>query len=104
ETLAYRYDTSGRLTGITAIDGGLTTLTYTSGNVAIGTVNGRTTTLTLDASGNLASVTNPDGGGRTFTYDGSHKLTREQYGLLENNWAYAGTGVVATHTQGALSG
>src|SRR5207247_2200775 len=80
------YDPSHRLDGITAIDGGLTTFTYSSGDVAIETVNGRTTTLTLDYSGNLASVTNPDGGVRTFTYDDSHRLTQEQFGILENNW------------------
>jgi len=102
ETLAYSYDGSSRLAGLTAIDGGLTTFTYNSGNVVIQTVNNRTTTLTL-SSGNLASITNPDSGLRTFTYDSSHKLTREQFGNLENNWEYTGSGVVGTYTRGAVS-
>jgi RHS repeat-associated protein len=103
ETRGYRYDGSNRLSGVTAIDGGVTTISYSAGSVAIQTVNGRTTTLSIDGSGNLSAVTNPDGGVHTFTYDGSHRLTREQYGpSLENNWAYTGAGVLGTFTWGAV--
>jgi YD repeat-containing protein len=70
--LAYRYDGSNRLTGMTAVDGALTTFTYSSSQVLIQTVNSRTTTLALDASGNLTQVTNPDGGLHTFAYDANH--------------------------------
>src|SRR5205807_610124 len=54
ETLLYRYDGSNRLTGVTAIDGALATLTYTTAtltsSVTIQAVNSRTTTLTLNGS------------------------------------------------------
>ncbi len=103
ETLAYRYDGSNRLDGMTAIDGGVTTFTYTgSSSVSIQTVNGRTTTLTL-SSGNLTAITNPDGGVMTLSYDSYHHLTQEQYGLLQNNWAYTSAGTLATYTWGAAS-
>jgi YD repeat-containing protein len=102
ETLQYRYDGSNRLSGITAIDGGLTTFTYTgSSSVSIQTVNSRTTTLTL-SSGDLTKVTNPDGGLHSFTYS-SHRVTNEQFGGLENNWAYTSAGTVGTFTWGATT-
>ncbi len=103
ETLQYRYDGSDRLTGVTAIDGALTTFSYSgSSGVSIQTVNSRTTTLTL-SSGNLTAVTNPDGGVMTLSYDGYHHLTEEQYGLLVNNWGYSSAGTLATYTWGATS-
>jgi RHS repeat-associated protein len=100
ETLQYRYDGSHRLSGITAVDGALSTLTYNTGNVVIQTVNSRTTTLTLDGSNNLTGITNPDGGVETLTYDSNHRLTQEQLGLLANNWAYTSAGVLTTETTG----
>src|SRR5262249_16656851 len=101
--LSYRYDGSGEVTGVTAIDGALATLSYSSGQVTIQAVNSRTTTLAL-SGGDLTSVTNPDGGVHTFAYDGSHHLTQEQFGTrLENNWAYTSAGVVGTYTWGAVS-
>src|SRR5207244_2669542 len=100
ETLAYRYDGSSRLDGITAIDAALTSFTYSSGSVAIQTVNSRTTTLTLDLSGNLTAITNPDAGVQSLTYDASHYLTRDQFGMLEQNWEYTGAGVLNTATDG----
>jgi RHS repeat-associated protein len=103
EALLYRYDGSNRLGGITAIDGALASITYGTSLVTIQAVNSRMTTLTLDGSGNLSAVTNPDGGLHTFTYDGNHRLTREQFGGLENNWAYTSAGTVGTYTWGATS-
>ncbi len=103
ETLQYRYDGTNRLTGITAIDGGITTVSYSgtpTATITFQTVNSRTTTLTL-ASGNVTKITNPDGGIQTLTYDGNHRMTREQFGLLENNWAYSAAGVLGTYTAGA---
>ena len=102
QTLQYRYDGSNRLSGLTAIDGALSTLTYGSGSVVIQTANSRTTTLTLDGSGNLTGITNPDGGVQTLSYDSNHRLTQEQLGLLVNNWAYTAAGVLTNQTAGAL--
>src|SRR5207253_6151308 len=100
ETLAYRYDGSHRLAGLTAIDGALSTLTYTgSSSVAILTVNSRTTTLTL-SSGNLTAISNPDGGVRTLTYDGNHRVTHHDFGMLENGWTYTSAGVLDQVTDG----
>jgi RHS repeat-associated protein len=101
ETLQYRYDGSSRLTGITAIDGALTTISYSSGQVTFQTVNNRVTTLTLDLNGNTTNITNPDGGLQTLTYDLSHHLTSQQLGLRSDNWAYNSVGVLATITQGS---
>jgi RHS repeat-associated protein len=99
-TLQYRYDGSSRLTGITAIDGALTSITYTGTNtITFQTVNNRITTLTL-SSGNLASITNPDGGVQTLSYDSGHRLTQQQLGLREDVWAYNSAGVLSTMTQG----
>jgi RHS repeat-associated protein len=100
ETLQYRYDGSHRLSGMTAVDAAVTTLTYSAGSVLIQTVNSRTTTLTLDGSNNLTGITNPDGGVETLTYDTNHRLTQEQLGLLQNNWTYATSGVLSTETTG----
>ncbi len=100
ETLQYRYDGSNRLSGITAIDGAVTTFSYSSGQVLIQTVNSRVTTLTLDMSNNLTEISNPDGGVETLAYDSNHHLTNEQFGMLEDSWAYNSAGVLATMTQG----
>jgi RHS repeat-associated protein len=45
-------------------------------------------------------VTNPDGGLHTLTYDASHHLTGEQLATLQNGWAYASSGALATLTWG----
>jgi YD repeat-containing protein len=104
ETLQYRYDGSNRLSGITAIDGAVTTFVYSSGQVLIETVNSRVTTLTLSTStNNLTEITDPDSGVQTLTYDSNNHLTEQQLGLLEDNWAYSSAGVLATYTWGALS-
>ena len=39
---------------------------------------------------------NPDDGVRTFAYDGSHHLTGETYGGLQNGWAYTSAGVLGS--------
>jgi YD repeat-containing protein len=99
ETLQYRYDGSNRLSGVTAIDGALTTISYGTSTVTLQTVNSRTTTLTLDGSNNLTGIANPDGGLQTLTYDGNHRLTEQQFGLLQNNWAYSSAGTLGTYTR-----
>lgn len=61
--LTFAYDASGRLTGITDVDGNRTEIRWsTSGHpTAITGPYGQTTTLTVDANGYLASITNPAG-------------------------------------------
>ena len=93
--LTYAYDGSNRLSTVKTIDGATGTFTYNTGNVTVQAINSRTTTLTLSGA-DLASVTNPDTGVRTFTVDGNHRLTRDQFGSLESNYAYASTGALGT--------
>ena len=100
ETLQYRYDGSNRLDGITAIDGAVTTISYSSGSVTIQTVNSRTWTLGLALSNNLTSITNPDSGVQSLSYDSFHRLTEETLGITENDWAYSSAGVLSTMEQG----
>jgi YD repeat-containing protein len=103
QTLQFRYDGSNRLTGMTAIDGALATITYGAG-VATITVLSRTTTLALDGSttpANLTQVTNPDGGAHTFAYDGSRRVTGETFANLNNAWAYTSSGTLGTFTWGS---
>ncbi len=98
----YRYNGSNQLTGTTAPDGALATITYSGTTVTLQTVNSRTTTLVL-ASSNLTKITNPDGGVHTFAYDSLHHVTGETFGLLQNSWAYTSGGTVGTITQGSGS-
>ena len=93
ETLQYSYDGSDRLSGITAIDGAVTTFSYSSGQVVIETVNSRTTTLTLDGSNNLTEISTPDGGVQTMTYDANQHLTSWVLGVEQQNWSYSSAGV-----------
>jgi RHS repeat-associated protein len=104
--LTFSYDGSGNVTGMTAIDGTLTTFTYVSGKVSsLVTGNSRTTTLALDSNSNLTQVTNPDGGLHTFSYDGAaHHMTGETFGGLQNAWAYVTSGALATLTWGSGAG
>src|SRR5262249_6550365 len=84
ETLAYRYAGSGgNLTGMTAIDGALSTFTYSGSLLQTVQTGSRTVTLT-DSGSNLTSITNPDGGLHTLTYDGSHHATGETFANLQD--------------------
>jgi YD repeat-containing protein len=107
EKLQYRY-TGSLLTGMTAIDGALTTFSYTGGLLSsIATVNGRTITPAYDGTApgsNLTQVTNPDGGLHTFTYDGGHRVTAETFANLQNEWAYTAAGTLGTFTWGSPTG
>jgi RHS repeat-associated protein len=103
-TWQYRYDVSNNLTGITAPEGTLTTITYSGGlaqTIAVGGV--RTTSLAYNGT-NLTQITNPDGGTHTFSYDGNHHLTSETIGGLQNQWAYTSAGVLGTFTMGSSTG
>jgi YD repeat-containing protein len=104
ENLQYRYDGSGRLTGVTAIDGALATLTYSGLLVTAQTATGRTTTLGKSGAGDLTSITNPGGTGqRAFTYHGAtHRVATEAYGqYLSGSWQYTAAGAVEADTWGS---
>jgi RHS repeat-associated protein len=101
--ITFTYDGSNRLSTVTAIDGTTSTFTYNSGLLStIKTSNNRTTSFAYDGSNNLTQITNPDGGLHTFAYDGSHHLTGETFGLLQNVWNYGGTGALASYTWGSV--
>jgi RHS repeat-associated protein len=103
QTLQYRYDGSNRLSGVTAIDGGLSTFTYSGSLLStIQTVNNRTTTLAFTGT-NLTSITNPDGGVHTFSYDSNHRATGETIGGLQDVWSYASNGTLSTFTWGSAT-
>jgi RHS repeat-associated protein len=100
----YSCNGSNQLTGITAPDGTVSTITYSSGlaqTIAVGGV--RTTSLAYSGS-NLTQITNPDGGTHTFAYDGNHHLTSETIGGTQNQWAYTSAGVLGTFTMGSSTG
>jgi RHS repeat-associated protein len=102
QKLQYRYNGSNLLTGITAIDGALTTITY-SGGLAQTIQEPNSKTVTLAYSGtNLTQITNPDGGQHQFSYDTTHHLTSETFGLLQNQWAYS-NGALSALTWGSSS-
>jgi RHS repeat-associated protein len=96
-TMKYTFDSGGKLTAVTDLDGYQTTLSYSSGKLqTITDPAGRTLTLSYTSgfvtqlkdmndggqrtvsyaySGSeLTSVTNVNGGLTQFTYDGSHRL------------------------------
>jgi RHS repeat-associated protein len=93
----YRFDSAGRLTAITDLNGYTTSISYPSGSQMVVTdPAGRTLTFTLtgnhvtsvsdsstpartlsysyDAAGNLTDVIDVGGGHWQFTYDGSHRM------------------------------
>jgi YD repeat-containing protein len=87
-TIAYSY-TGSNLTGISTPDGALTTISYSSTQDTIKT-GSRTVTLTLNSgTNNLTGIADPDGGLRTFTYDASHRLTQDQFGVLNGTYSYS---------------
>src|SRR5262249_15881322 len=103
ELISFQYDSNNALATMTAIDGGVTTFAYdqTSGLLStIKTVNNRTTTPTYSAT-DLTGTTSPDGGLHTLTYDGSHRLTSEALGGVQDQWAYAASGTLGTFTWGS---
>jgi RHS repeat-associated protein len=101
ETMSYRYDGSNRLTGVTAIDGALATITYGTNVATIVAANNRTTTLSF-STGALTQIANPDGGMHIFAYDTNNHATSETFGNLVNGWGY-NDGALATVTWGNSS-
>ena len=93
-TTTYAYDSMGRLTTVTAIDGGVTTLSYGTGSVTITEPGGRTVTLALDSHNNLTSITDADGGVRTLTYDTAHHVTSDQWSPWNSTFTYGSDGRV----------
>jgi RHS repeat-associated protein len=67
----FSYDDSGRLTGVTDVDGNVTTIERDGdGNpLAIVAPFGQRTSLSLNANGYLATINNPAGDTHSFTYD-----------------------------------
>jgi RHS repeat-associated protein len=100
QLMTYTYDGSNRLSTVTAIDGALSTFTY-SGSLlqTVKTVNNRTTTFAYTGS-NLTSVTNPDSGVHTFAYDGNAHLTGDTFANVQHQWAYPSNGMLGTYTLG----
>jgi RHS repeat-associated protein len=99
QTLQFRYSGS-LLTGMTAIDGALSTFAYSGGLLqTIQAVNSRTTSFAYSGT-NLTQVTNPDAGVHTFAYDANHRLTGETFANLQNGWAYTSAGTLGTFTWG----
>jgi RHS repeat-associated protein len=100
QALTYTYDGSNRLSTLTAIDGALSTFTY-SGSLlqTVKTVNNRTTSFAYTSS-NLTSVTNPDSGVHSFSYDGNNHLTGDTWSNLQDQWAYQSNGMLGTYTLG----
>jgi RHS repeat-associated protein len=111
--LQYRYDGSNRLTGVTAIDGAPTALTYGPGVVTIQTstqssdvppvLGSHTTSLSL-TSNRLLGITNPDSGLHGFSYDSGGRVLTESLGVLQNGWAYYLAGPVKTAAWGGGTG
>jgi RHS repeat-associated protein len=82
----------------------LATLTYAAFSAytllqSITAQGGRTTTLAYSAP-SLTSITNPDGGVHTFAYDANKRLTGDTFVGLQDQWAYASSGMLATYTWG----
>jgi RHS repeat-associated protein len=100
----YSYNGSNQLTGITAPDGSLSTITYSSGLAqTIATAGVRTVSMAYSGT-DLTQITNPDTSTDTFSYDGNHHLTSETIGGVQNQWAYTSAGVLGTYTMGSSTG
>ncbi|HEV3256736.1 MAG TPA: hypothetical protein VG013_07655, partial [Gemmataceae bacterium] len=80
---------SGLLSTVAHIDGGLTTFSYTSGLLAtVAEPGNRVITLTHDGSGNMTGIVNADGGLRTLAYDSVHRLVNDRWGPLNATFSY----------------
>ena len=72
-----------------APDGGLTTLSYSSGLLStIQEPGNRTVTLQHDGSGNLTGITDEAGFSRSLGYDGNHRLTSDNWAPLSSTVSY----------------
>ncbi len=93
-SMTYSY-TSGLLTGLVALDGGVSTFTYSSGLLSsIAAPGSRTWTMTM-SSGDLTQIEDPDSNTTQYTYS-SHLMTDSAQGTLANHWAYNSAGLLTT--------
>jgi YD repeat-containing protein len=87
----YEYDSQNRLIQVTAIDGGITTLSYSNGVLSsISEPGGRMVSLGHDSLGNITQITNVDGTTRTFGYSAptNHLITEDQWSPLDAAFSY----------------
>ena len=101
ETVSYSYDGSNNLNKVETADGGVATITYSSGLASTIQSTAGTVTLTY-SSGDLTKVEDPDGGVRTFTYDANARVTKDQYGETQSTFAYS-QGALSSWTDGDSS-
>jgi RHS repeat-associated protein len=92
--LTYSYDGSGRLINVASPDGVVTTLSYNANGLSgIQEPGGRSLTFGVNGSGDLTAVTDADGTSRAYQYDTGHRLTNDQWSLLNATFTYdTGTG------------
>ena len=108
-TTSYSY-TSGKLTGVTAYDGGSTTISYDTHGIlsSISEPGSRTVTLsetdTLVGSvyeGVLNTITDVHSTTRTFVYNSSHEMTSDSWSPLVTTFTYSSTtGLLTGLTRG----
>jgi RHS repeat-associated protein len=98
-SMTYGYNGSGQVTGLTALDGAVTTFTYASGVCStIAGPGSRTWTMTMSA-GDLTQIQDPASYSQEFTY-ASHRMTDATQGTLAKHWAYNSAGLLTTYRWG----
>ena len=87
---------------MTAIDGGVTTLSYGANNWTVTEPGNRMLTATLDANNNLTGITDVDQTPHTFTYDPLyHHVIRDQWQPLDAAFSYdPSSGLLTTIDRG----
>lgn len=91
----HSYDSDGRLTATTDIDGAINATGYDPAGRPTTTTDplSRTTTTTYDVAGRTASVTDPAGSTTTYSYDQADRLTSTtdaEGAVTTNTWSAAG--------------
>jgi RHS repeat-associated protein len=87
---AYQYDGLGRLTGVNAVDGGVTVLNYDLITGLLDSINepgGRVVTLTHTGTA-LTQILDADNTTRSFGYDGLNHLTSDSWAPLNAAFTY----------------
>jgi RHS repeat-associated protein len=93
-TWTYTYDGQDRLTQVTSIDGGITTLQYGDDGLlsSITEPGTRSLSFTHDGAGNLTQITDVDSTTRTFSYDDAHHLIEDQWAPWDSTFTYDANG------------